>query len=344
MMKIRLSLILLTALSILTSCFKEDEKVLPHDPGDVETVAIGLSGQYNYEKQVYFDLGSGQELAENLKSDWDLGFECGEQGWHIILNTSTFMVIGNTGSTDFEAMIDTAGIDWRFDKSDGNLDSTAIGDWVQFSGADSSHNYSRNVYVLNRGYDEAGNLLGLRKIVFDKLTEESFSFSYAMMDGSNENTCTILKDNEVNFVNFSFKNGGEQLSLAPRKVEWDLLFTQYTTMLRTNEGELYPYLLTGVLSNRNGVIIHEDSLLSFHEITINDTINKYYSEAIDEIGYDWKDIIGDVSGGGTLTYVIIEGRNYLIQDTDGFYYKLRFINFYNNDGVKGYPTFEYQKL
>jgi len=317
---------------------------MPHDPGDVETKAIGLTGEYNYEKQVYFDLGSGQEIAYNLKSDWDLGFETGALGNQVILNTSTFMLAGNTGLTDFGATIDTSGMDWRFDKSDGNLDSTAIQGWVHFTGNDSTLVYSHHVYVINRGYDEAGNLLGLKKIVFQKLTESSYSFRYSNMDGSNENIFTIQKDNEVSLVYFSFKEGGKQVILEPRKNDWDLLFTQYTTMLTTDEGELYPYLLTGVLSNRYGVIIHEDSLLNFHNIAINDAINKDYSEAMDEIGYDWKDIIGDVTGGGTLTYVIIEGRNYLIQDTDGFYYKLRFINFYNDDGVKGYPTFEYQRL
>ena len=317
---------------------------MPHDPGDVETKAIGLTGDYNYEKQVYFDLGSGQEIASNLKSDWDLGFECGALGNHIILNTSTFMLIGNSGLTDFDVNIDTTGMDWRFDKSDGNLDSTAIQEWVQFSGSDSILVYSNHVHVINRGYDEAGKLLGLKKIVFQKLSENSYTFRYSNMDGSDDNIFTIQKDNEVSFVYFSFEEGGMQLTLEPRKNDWDLLFTQYTTMLTTDEGELYPYLLTGVLSNRNGILVHEDSLLGFPDISINDALSKDYSDAMDEIGYDWKDLIGDVTGGGNLTYVIIEGRNYLIQDTDGFYYKLRFINFYNDDGVKGYPTFEYQRL
>jgi hypothetical protein len=63
----------------------------------------------------------------------------------------------------------------------------------------------------------------------------------------------------------------------------------------------------------------------------------------DEIGYDWKDVTGDVTS-GNISYVIIEGLNYIIRDQEGFYYKLRFISFYNNEGEKGYPTFEYQKL
>jgi len=41
---------------MFTSCFKEDEKVTPHDPGDVETVVIEMTGNYRY--QVYYDLST----------------------------------------------------------------------------------------------------------------------------------------------------------------------------------------------------------------------------------------------------------------------------------------------
>jgi hypothetical protein len=42
--------------------------------------------------------------------------------------------------------------------------------------------------------------------------------------------------------------------------------------------------------------------------------------------------------------VIIEGLNYVVLDREGYFYKLRFISFYNNSGEKGYPTFEFQRL
>jgi len=36
--------------------------------------------------------------------------------------------------------------------------------------------------------------------------------------------------------------------------------------------------------------------------------------------------------------------NYVIRDRDGFFYKLRFIDFSNDMGEKGYPKFEFVRL
>jgi len=325
----------------LTSCFKEDEKITPHDPGDVKTKAIELTKDYRY--QVFFDLGSGEVVSTNLKNQWDLGFECSPDGWHIILNTSNFMVAAATGVMDFNLPVDTVGVQWKYDVSSGNRDSTAIGKWIDFSPPDSSKSYSNEVYVIDRGYDELGNLRGLRKIVFLGLKNDTYSFRYANLDGTAENTFSITKDPSINYIFFSFDEGGKQLSLEPPKYGWDLLFTQYTTLLFTDEGDPYPYLVTGVLSNPTNIQVAQDTLYDFSSLSLDIVGNLNYSSVQDEIGYDWKDVVGDVSS-GNVSYVIVEGLNYVIRDKEGFYYKLRFISFYNNGGEKGYPTFEYQRL
>jgi hypothetical protein len=341
MMKILNLIALFVVILFLTSCFKEDEKVLPHDPGDVKTVAIELTRDYRY--QVYYDLGSGEVVSTNLKNQWDLGFECGVEGWHVILNTSNFMVAAETGLTDFSLPIDTAGYQWKFDVSSGNPDSTAIGNWVEFSSPDSVKAYSNEVYVIDRGYDELGNLRGLRKIVFEEVDDSTYRFRYANLDGTAENTFIIKKDPSVNYTFFSFEDGGKQLSLEPPKYDWDLIFTQYTTLLITDAGDPYPYLVTGVLSNPSAITIAQDTLYDFSLISLDMVDKLIYSGDQDEIGYDWKDIVGDVNT-GNVSYVVIPGINYVIKDWQGFYYKLRFISFYNNNGDKGYPTFEYQRL
>jgi hypothetical protein len=326
---------------LLTSCFKEDEKITPHDPGDVETIIIGLTNDYRY--QVYFDLGNGEVVSTSLKKEWDLGFETSKDGWHIVLNSSNFMLAAGTGLTDFSIPVDTVGLIWKYDVSSGNTDSLAIGKWVDFLLPDSVKIYTNEVYVIDRGYDEAGNLRGLKKIVFQEFGDSTYSFRFANLDGSNEHSFTVTKDPSVNYSCFSFDEGGKQLYLEPPKNDWDLLFTQYTTLLFTDEGDPYPYLLTGALSNPTGVIIARDTLYDFSAINLDVATSLIYSPALDMIGYNWKDVVGDVSS-GNVSYVIIEGLNYVVRDAEGFYYKLRFISFYSGSGEKGYPTFEYQRL
>jgi hypothetical protein len=326
---------------MLVSCFKEDDPIPPHDPGDVKTESIELMNDYRY--QVYYDMNSEQVVSTNLKKEWDLGFECSDTGWHILLNTASFMVASGTGTDDFSAPIDTTGFSWKFDKSDGNLDSTAIGSWFAWTEDSTTRIYTEEVYVIDRGYDEAGNLRGLRKIVFQFVDEENYVFTYANMDGGNKITDTVTKDPTVNFMCYSFDDGGKQINFEPPTFEWDLLFTQYTTLLYTNEGDPYPYIVTGVLSNRIGVEVARDTLMDFQTIDLSSVQSLEFTAIQDEIGYDWKDVTGDVTS-GNISYEIIEGLNYLIRSQEGYYYKLRFISFYNNDGEKGYPTFEYQRL
>jgi hypothetical protein len=331
-------------ISLLSSCFKEDEKIIPHDPGDVltDSVRVATNGKYYY--QSYYDLGTESIVRTNLKDSWDLGFECTVKGTKIILNSSNFMKAANSGITDFEMPVDTIGYTWKFDASSGNPDSTAFGGWVYYTSPDSLKAYTNDIYVIDRGYDADGNLRGLCKVVFQDVTDSSYTLRFANLDGSNDHYFTIIKDPAVNYICFSFDDEGKQLDFEPPKNDWDLLFSQYTTLLYTSEGDPYPYLLTGVLSNPHHILVAQDTTFDFASIDLDVAKGLTYSEALDEIGYDWKDVVGDVSS-GNVTYVIVEGLNYVVRDTDGYYYKLRFISFYSlTNGDKGVPTFEFQRL
>ncbi|TSA26496.1 MAG: hypothetical protein D4R67_07710 [Bacteroidetes bacterium] len=56
----------------------------------------------------------------------------------------------------------------------------------------------------------------------------------------------------------------------------------------TDLNEPYPYLVTGVLSNRNGVEVAKDTLNDFASITFDQARQMVYSTHLDAIGYDWK--------------------------------------------------------
>ncbi len=306
---------------------------------EMQTTTIEM-GQY-YRYQSYFNLAANELISSNDRNLWDLGFECGDSSWHIVLNTSAFAMAANSGLTDFDQTIDTTGFDWRFDKSNGNPDSTAIGEW--FSVSENDTVYTNQIYVINRGYDHVGNVRGLRKVAFTHVDSVSYTFRYSDMDGGNYNEVTIHKKEGVYFTMFSFADGGSQLDLEPRTDSWDLFFTQYTTLLYTNEGEPYPYLVTGVLSNYGNITMGLDSTMAYDEIDRAFAQSLEYSGNRDFIGYDWKELIGDVNS-GNVHYEIVEGRNYLVKTSQGLYFKLRFINFYSEEGEKGFPSFQYDVL
>ena len=319
----------------ITSCFKDDEKVQPHQSGNVTTDTIALTQNYKY--QIYFDLSSDSKVASNLRTDWDLAFESKTGGTHILLNSGCFMKAADCGLIAFAQPIDTAGLHWKFDRSDGNPDSTALLHWININGSDTL--FSGHVYAIDRGMDENGNVRGLRQVVFDGLKQGHYSFRWANINGSSVASAVIEKDTTLNYMHYSFKNGGVVQAPEPAKTQWDLLFTQYSTTLFTTAGAAYPYLVTGVVINRTGVQVSVDSTNDFSAINFETAHNMTFSNALDVIGYDWKYYNFD-----TGSYTVRYNRNYVIKDAEGFYYKFRFTGFYNALGQKGYPVFEYQKL
>jgi hypothetical protein len=317
---------------LLQSCFQEEEAIPPHEQGDLEEGRAAL-GSY-YENQVFFDLNTNLEVASSSVLDWDLSFESSSGGWTIRLNSSKFMLAGNSGDTLFNAELLEEELDMKFDKSDGNTDSTAMADWYVIS-EDSAWSM-RYIYLVNRGSDPQGNDLGQKKLQLDMLGED-FVMRYANPDNSQDTTVIIERDPSMNRVYYSFEEG--MVQIAPLPDQWSLLFSRYTTMLVTDEGEDYPYLVVGALLNSNGVVAALDTIHDFMEMDINDIPDLVFTTREDVIGYEWKYYNFDAG-----VYTIEPGMHYVIRDRDGFYYKLRFVDFYSDQGVKGYPTFEFVRL
>jgi hypothetical protein len=319
----------------ISSCFKEDEMILPHPPGTVVTDTIPLS--YNYKFQVCFDLDSGIIVSQNVKTESDLGFECSPLGWKIILNTADFMKAADMGVVPFGQVHDTAHLTWKFDKSDGNPDSLAFGIWYQVLNGDTVSN--NHVYAIDRGFDENANPLGFYQVIFDSLASGRYYFRFAPINGGNIFSGVVVKDGTVNYIYYSFSSGGSTKHLEPSKDKYDLLFTQYTTLLYTDTGEPYPYLVTGVLTNRNNVEVATDTIHEFSTITLSQSSQLPFSKALDAIGYEWKSYNFE-SG----AYTVNSSKTYIIRNNAGLCFKLRFVGFYSKTGEKGYPVIEHQPL
>lgn len=320
----RLMSILFTA-TLLSSCLKEELPIQKPQPGDVETAQVSMSADYTY--QVFFDLNSGEEVSKNFKTDWDLGFECSDNGSHIILNSSKLMFAADTKDSD-PTLSDTSGnYSWKSDVASGNLDSSALINWQ-----------SGNLFIINRGYNSKGKHQGFYKLIVHSFDNESFEISFAELSEDKLQSVTINKNNALNFVQFSFEDGGKLVPIEPDKSTWDLCFTQYTESLF--DGELYiPYLVTGVITNRNQTLCAFIDNLPFDQINYEKALELDLSDKINVIGYGWKEYDFDLG-----LYAIDSDKVYIVRNRSGIYYKLRFIDFYDNSGERGSPLFEYQRL
>ena len=308
---------------VFISCEMEEIPVSPHNPGDIQINQIELSNDYRH--QVFYDLGSNSIISDNLKTDWDLGFESSNDGYHIILNSSTYGALSYIDNIPFDDIIDPLNLSWSWDNPSGDLDSSAFGDSRSVSG----------FYVFDRGFDLNGTPRGFKKILIDSITNEFYQISFSNLDNSDYNSFKLYKDPSVNFTCFSFESN-QIVDIEPSYNDWDLLFSQYTHLY--NDTTTPAYLVTGVCSNLD-VLVAKDTSYEFNEINYS-MINEFsFNDDRDAIGFDWKEY--NFNAG---SYTINSNTNYIIMDKQQKYFKLRFIDFYNSDGDKGYPTFEIQEL
>jgi hypothetical protein len=316
-------LIIIIVHTVFTSCEKEELPIQLHSVGDIISQQIDLNQDYRY--QVFYDLSSNTISSTNLKTDWDLGFESSAEGYHIQLNSSTYSSLSFLDNINFNDTLTIDNLSWFWDNPNGSLDSTAFGDFRLLE----------RVYIIDRGYNISGNKRGYKKMIIDAVTANYYLISYANLDNTDSFTFQLDKDPNVNFTSFSF-NENEVVNFEPNKLDWDLLFTQYTHLY--NDTTTPSYLVTGVLNNNN-ITVAIDTTYAFEEINYDYISSFVFDDNQNSIGFNWKEY--DLTSG---VYTVFTNINYIIRDNELRYYKLHFLDFYNDLGVKGYPKFEIQEL
>jgi len=310
---------LFVILTIL-SCEKMELPVKAHTTGSSTTNQVAM-GQ-DYRNQLFFDLETNQIVSTNLKTEWDLGFESSGTN-NVILNTSKGMAIHKSDST-FENITSTAGLDWSWDAHSGNLDSTAFGEWET----------EQKLYIIDLGYDHLGGHQGYKKLLISSADVSGYSIQYGDITAMLPLSQVIFRDIDNVFSFFSFSTGS--VSIAPPNIDWDIEFTQYTHLFT---GPLTPYVVSGVLLNRFETLAGLITNIPYDDVTFDDAEAVQLTNTINTIGYAWK-----AFDFGTGLYAVNPDLIYILQTSEGFYYKLHFIDFYNSLGEKGHPTFEFQQL
>jgi hypothetical protein len=304
---------------VLSSCMK-DELPAPRAPrGDARSTQLCMGA--GYANQLWFDLSSGQVVSENVRTTWDLAFESAPEGWRVLLNGSRLMTVWPLGAVDIAQPHDTAGLAAirRVDAASAHADSLAIGDWRG----------TGNVYIVDLGLAPDGSFLGLRKLRIDGHDADSYTIAHAQLDGSGVTSATVPKDAQRSFTSWSFSQG--VVPIEPQLGTWDLCFTQYTH--RFEEFSL-DYLVNGVLSATTARVARITGR-DFAAIGASDTLDFPLRAERNMIGYDWK-----VYSFVTSSYSIVPDRAYIVQDGEGYLYKLRFVEFYGPQGQTGCPLFE----
>jgi hypothetical protein len=253
MLRLLLILAIVPLTVMVSSCFKEDQPVNPHAPGNYITDTVSLTDSYQYQE--YYSLHDSSVVGSNIRSIWDLGFESSADGWRVILNSSCFMKSAYLSGQTFGAAVDTTGATWLFNPSDGSADSLVAGKWFTLNGSDTIG--TNRLLLIDRGVDVKGNPRGFSQLIIDSLVNGTYYFRIAAMNGTNPKSYSVNKIAGVNHALFSI-SAPSSIITEPQNTSWDLLFSQYTTLLFTDVGEPYPYLVTGVLLNPKSTLVAID--------------------------------------------------------------------------------------
>jgi hypothetical protein len=328
----RLGVLTLVTGLLLTSCEKTEQPVKLPAKGSAEVARVDMGEDYT--DQVFFDFETNSIVLTNQINSWDLSFENGAAGSHIFINGGKDIYVYNTHTTDLTAtsfqlpkLSDKA---WSFDLHTGNPGTTAIGEW-----ANSSRISKNEVYILK--LNPANFADTFKKIQLVVVDDNKYVLRYGDMKSAETKTITINKESIYNYAYFSFDNGGMVTYPEPAKDSWDIVFTRYRHIY--TELENFPYLVSGVLLNPNNTMAAEDSTTGYTDMNINTVATaKFYSNR-DLIGFDWKSY--DLDKG---KYTVKTKKGYLVKTRKEQYYKLHFTDFYSEQGVKGSPAFEFERL
>jgi hypothetical protein len=340
----QVTFILFLIIFSLSSCFKkEDPIILPAGNSEISSVFLGEG----YSKSMYFDMGTNT-YQEKRWADWDICFDASKEGYGVFINTAKSIAVRNI---DLYNLTEKKAIDTNYFRTypelleppEGEPAKSAMGGWKTYT----SRGGLSGIYVIelksNSGYNRFKRLQILSEVdtaYFVRITDLFNANGDTIFNGPVQ---TIPKNPNQNFTYYSFDNKGHIVDHAePDKHSWDFVFTRYKHIFyNVIPGQPFPYgPLTGILSNSNDVEVARDSAFIGFENIDASSIPKYtFSKTRNAIGFDWK-----THAQGPGGYSIATDLCYIIRDTEGYYYKLRFLDYNNELGQPGYPKFEFIRI
>lgn len=314
-------LFLISLTFLIWSCEKNEIPIEPIERGNVQTAAVNMGS--GYVNQVFYNLENSMVTGQTDISSWDLAFESSENGWKILLNDSRNMKAARLNYTDIEMASDSAGfganavvevMEWAYT-------NPAMGNWRDGTG----------VYLVDLGFNSIGLPIGLYWLQVQSVNSGEFSIRFKPYGSEIITEKIIPKNPETAYVHYSMQE--DRVLNVPSDEDWIIKFTKYTYLF---DNPPIHYLVTGVVINPIDTYTAEIGTKAFEDITSADTLNLEWTDQPDAIGYDWKTYNFD-----SQTYDVNSERTWIIRTATGFYYKLRFTDFYDEGGNVGVPNFEF---
>ncbi|UJP65646.1 HmuY family protein [Mongoliitalea daihaiensis] len=345
-MKLNQLLIGLLVLSMgVFACDSAESPIMEPDPAMEGFIEINGGGA-SFPNMAFINLRTGEQTIVQ-RQRWDLAFSTGSD-FRVLINGNTGAMAFQTSANDLNQVGDAQAADLR---SSGGLDMT-FSNMEALLRVDNPSNplnqpiispvstiqADNKVYILNRGS------MGAEERPWKKIRilqqNGRYVLQHADVDAATFNTLEIQKNPDFNFVYVSFEQG--KVDVEPKKEDWDFVWnagTATTPFPQAVNGTLAYFFQDLVFHNIYGGVTAVQVLES--EIGY-DNFNETHLPGLTlnadnrlTIGSNWRG-----GGGPNMAPTIRNDRFYIVKDTRGNFYKVRFVSL-TRDGERGRPSFEY---
>lgn len=315
------------AMAVAVSC-ELPEQPYPAPIGLATESAMGPG----YENVVYFSLESDTALLIRPRDAYDLRWAPSFSAFGLRLNSSGFGQFKRSETYDFNAVLDTVQFDgtWQWSMEGAALWDQDLGHWTDWS-----EGVWSPVFAVLPGIDATGSVRPMWRIQMCTL-----------LDGIRIRFAPFNEPANVDSVSWNASEGTQFLRLnrgtVPRMqiepAEWDFLMGQYVDQASVpGSSEIVPYVVRGVL-------IPPGRAASRTQRAWNDLPAEWaYAEALEQrtntVGYDWKYYSFTSS-----SYITDTNSIFLLERPDASRYALRFLDFYNNQGQRGFVQAQWKPL
>tara|TARA_B100000575_G_C23140668_1_gene663695 strand:- start:3837 stop:5042 length:1206 start_codon:yes stop_codon:yes gene_type:complete len=267
-----------------------------------ELVEFSLGPGYQYD--IYYSFNDGI-TAYPERTNWDLAFSTNSMDCNIRINCGKGVTLFQV-SDDMSQWENINSIPSGSTQLRNSSKYWEVGAFVSNSSGQNDYGWGeydpvsesvlgKGIYVIN--FDS-----NTKKIKVNNCDGGQFNLTISNLDGSNEYNQTIDTNpySDKKFIFYSITN---DLLIDREPTSWDIVFTKYEEDLENNPSNPFYYLVSGGLTNNNGVAEY-NGFLDFNPT--QEELNFTYE--INTIGYDWKTYTGGFS--------IVPDRAYFVMSQD----------------------------
>lgn len=287
------------------------------------TKADSVDTKSGYAEQVWYSFANG-EAGRSSKDNWDLAFEISGFTASIMANHQKGILVYHSPLPISKwSTLDTAGMaaGWRL-----QFNSDTSWSWGALSRNQSNdRDLGWGHYNMNTHMVEGDSIFVLRladgsyrKLRIDNLNQGVYNFTYANLDGSDERSGKVNKDefSDRQFAYFDLTKN-ETVKREPAVNDWDITFTRYTAFLPE------AFSVSGVLINPR----HTAAKAAPVAPDFKDFKTLNYTREINTIGYNWKHF--DYT---REKYVVEDSTFFYVKRAGGEIWRLEFTGFSSANG------------